>query len=197
MTGESAAKAAAGARSKMSLQEAQMILDVQANAPWEDVVKARALSPERRRGDTGRAASSVWLRPNVCPLCAVAPQRYNTLMAANAANGSFYLQSKARAAPRALGRAGALTHAASQVHRSMERIGQEMGQDTSGMGGAGPADGSDGAAGGSTPPEGGADSAGGPGSVKASAAAAAAAHAADAPRWGGFAASGVGTDGRH
>ena len=47
MTGESAAKAAAGARSKMSLQEAQMILDVQANAPWEDVVKARALNTAR------------------------------------------------------------------------------------------------------------------------------------------------------
>ena len=119
-------------------------------------------------------------------------------MAANAANGSFYLQSKARAIVLRPGTSAcALTRAlALQVHRSMERIGQEMGQDTSGMGGAGPADGADGAAGGSTPPEGGADSAGRAGSVKASAAAAAA-HAADAPRWGGFAASGVGTDGRH
>jgi hypothetical protein len=60
MTAEGAAKAAAGARSKMSLQEAQMILDVQANAPWEEVVKARAhSSAPATRSDTARAASHV------------------------------------------------------------------------------------------------------------------------------------------
>ena len=42
VTAEGAAKAASGARSKLSLQEAQMILNVEANTPWEEVVKARA-----------------------------------------------------------------------------------------------------------------------------------------------------------
>ena len=120
-------------------------------------------------------------------------------MAANAQHGSFYLQSKVRA-PAAPCAALAVARACAddfssppQVHRSMERIGQEMGKDTSGMGGAGPAGGAEG---GSTPPEEGAapGGPGGPGSVAASAAAA---HGSDAPRWGGFAASGVGTNGRH
>jgi hypothetical protein len=121
-------------------------------------------------------------------------------MAANAQHGSFYLQSKVRA-PAAPCAALAVARACAddfssppQVHRSMERIGQEMGKDTSGMGGAGPAGGAEG---GSTPPEEGAAPPGGqagPGSVNASAAAA---HASDAPRWGGFAASGVGTHARH
>ena len=123
-------------------------------------------------------------------------------MAANAQHGSFYLQSKVRGAPAPCA-AFLWLHAraddcrcfvaATQVHRSMERIGQEMGKDTSGMGGAGPAGGAEG---GSTPPEEGAapGGPGGPGSVNASGAAA---HGSDAPRWGGFAASGVGTNGRH
>ena len=50
MSAEGAAKAAAGAKSKLSLQEAQMILSVEPNAAWEDVLKARARHPPRRHG---------------------------------------------------------------------------------------------------------------------------------------------------
>jgi hypothetical protein len=47
MSAEGAAKAAAG-KSKLSLQEAQMILSVEPNASWEEVLKARARSAPRR-----------------------------------------------------------------------------------------------------------------------------------------------------
>ena len=98
MSAEGAAKAAAGAKSKLSLQEAQMILSVEPNAAWEDVLKARARHPPRRDGRMrcGRAHAWCSSRPNAPN----APQKYNHLMAANAQHGSFYLQSKARAATR-------------------------------------------------------------------------------------------------
>ena len=48
MSAEGAAKAAAGSKSKLSLQEAQMILSVEPNAAWEDVLKARPRHSPRR-----------------------------------------------------------------------------------------------------------------------------------------------------